>query len=239
MLFRLSFVLAVFLAVGCPAGLLAQNFRVQVGAFEEPVASSYFKDRGVNGVISSVDDNGIYRYFFGSYPTLPEAEAVQKQLIQKGFVHTIIIDLEVQRVLSSALDCPYDRGGPIYEENDSIRIIFFESGKALLDADGKADLDYMLKELKKSPQRELRILGYTDVSGSGQANAGLATERARTARNYLLDRGLPPERMLLKIFGESSAGKDEERFAQNKTELETARKRFRSVVLALVPKKKS
>lgn len=210
----------------------AQNFRIQVAAFSDSVSSDYFKDRGLNGVIASIDDNGIHRYFFGSYATYVDAEAVQKQLKAKGFDFATIIDLERQRVLTDQSSCAYFKGGPIaVAESDSVRFLYFDLGQSVLPEKEKADLDYMLGKLRDNPGSELRILGYTDAVGSGKANLDLATTRARIARNYLIDRGIDPGRMLLRVFGESEAGSIEEEEYARESQLEELRKLYRCVVL--------
>ncbi len=126
---RLLFVLVLTL----PFGLRAQDFRVQAGAFAKPVDESYFTDRGVESVVSSVDQNGIYRYFVGTYWTREEAEVVKNQLITKGFAYATIIDLEEQRALYGA-KCPYFKDQDIFIQKDSVRNIFFETGKSDVDA---------------------------------------------------------------------------------------------------------
>lgn len=224
------FILCVIFFIPAPK-LSAQNFRVQVAAFTDSVPASYFKDQGVNGVIASVDDAGVHRYLFGSFPTYVEAEKVQQQLISKGFEHATVIDLEVQRLLTDQSLCGYFKGGPIpITENDSVRFIYFTLGQHSLQTSEKTDLDYMLEKLKSAPKSDLRILGYTDAVGSGKANLELATERARTARNYLIDRGIDPNRMLLRVFGEAVSGGIEEDIEQQ-NELEEIRKLYRCVVL--------
>ncbi len=220
-------------AVWCCAATigLSQNFRVQVAAFTDSVPSSYFTDKGVNGVIASVDETGMYRYIFGSYPTYIDAEKVQQQLIAKGFTYASIIDLEAQRLLTDLSFCNYFKGGPIpITENDSIRFIYFTLGQSILPESEKADLEYMLKKLNSTAKSDLRILGYTDAVGSGKANLELATARARVARNYMIDRGIEPERMLLRVFGEAVSGNIEEDIEQQ-SELEEIRKLYRCVVL--------
>jgi outer membrane protein OmpA-like peptidoglycan-associated protein len=209
----------------------AQNFRVQVAAYTDSVPVSYFSDRGINGVIASVDDSGIHRYLFGSYPTYLEAEEIQQQLVTKGFQYATVIDLEAQGVLTDLSNCAYFKGGPVpITENDSIRFIYFSLGQSSLPEKEIADLDYMLKKLQAAPNSELRILGYTDAVGGGKANLELATTRARMARNYLIDKGVNPERMLLRVFGEAVAGGIEEE-VENQSELEEIRKLYRCVVL--------
>lgn len=213
--------------------LVAQNFRVQVAAFADSVPASYFQDRGLSGVLVSVDDNGMHRYLFGSYATYTAAEAVQKQVVAKGFAFATVIDLEEQRVLTDRRSCAYFKGGPVpVAESDTVRFAYFESGKATLSEDGKADLEYILKKMKENPGSELRILGYSDATGSGKANLELATARARTARNYLIDRDIDPGRMLLRVYGESAAGGIEDpEEVERESEREELRKLFRCVVL--------
>ncbi len=236
-MFRIVFSLVFCLAFCSTIRLTAQNFRVQVAAFADSVPTSYFRDRGVNGVIATVDANGMYRYFFGSYPTRVEAEEVLNRLLAKGFAHACIIDLEEERVLSDQSNCAYFKGGPVTEaRSDSVRFIYFDAGRSVLPPEGKADLDYMLRQLQEKPNTELRILGFTDAAGSGKANLELATARARIARNYLIDKGLDVDRMLLRVFGESLAGNDEES-AEKASELEAVRKLHRCVVLVLLTKK--
>lgn len=222
------------LVTGYACSASAQNFRLQLAAFTDSVPPSYFKDKGVNGVVSSVDETGVYRYFFGSYSTLYEAEKVQKQLIGKGFTFASIVDLEEQRVLGNLDACAYFPGGPEYDASpDSVRLILFDLGKSVLTADAKAALDWAYQQLQKNPSLEVRIMGYTDAVGAGKANIELATERARTARNYLADRGVRADRMLLRVFGESAAV-PAEGDTEYDSELAELRRYFRSVLIALV-----
>lgn len=222
------------LIITCFVSASAQNFRIQVAAFTDSVPSSYFKDRGVNGVLPSVDENGVYRYFFGSYPTRYDAEKAQSQLIIKGFKYAAIVDLEEQRVLGNLSACAYFLGGPEFDASpDSVRLLLFDLGKAILTPEAKTTLDWAYQQLQKNPALEIRILGYTDAVGAGKANIELATERARAARNYLADKGVKAERMLLRVFGESAAV-PAEGDAEYESELAYLRRYFRSVLIALV-----
>ena len=231
---RNCYLLALVFVAVCSLVASAQNFRIQVAAYTDSVPSSYFKDRGVNGVIPSVDGNGVYRYFFGSFPTRFDAEKAQNQLIAKGFPYASIVDLEEQRVLGNLDACAYFPGGPEYEASpDSVRLILFDLGKSVLTAEAKTTLDWAYRQLQKNPALELRILGYTDAVGAGKANIELATERARSARNYLADKGVKAERMLLRVFGESAAV-PAEGDTEYESELAHLRKYFRSVLIALV-----
>ncbi len=224
--------LSVFFCCVAPR-IEAQNFRVQVAAFADTVPASYFKARGISGVVAAVDDNGIFRYLFGSYPTRLEAEKAQKQLMANGFANAAILDLEEQRVLTDQSLCAYFKGGPVQvAESDTVRFAYFDPGKAVLMADAITDLDHVLRKLKEHPGSELRILGYSDATGTGKANLELATNRARAARNYLIDRSIDPNRIRLRVYGESvSGGIEDPEEVDRESEREELRKLFRCVVL--------
>lgn len=227
-------------AIVCLAALrsTAQDFRVQAAAFADSVPSVYFRDRGVTNVIASVDQNGIYRYFVGSYKTREDAEVIQQQLIAKGFPHASIIDLEEQRALCG-VGCPYFTGNRVFTkeaaQETTVRNIYFDFGRYSLSADAKAELERVYEAMKENPNLKLKILGHTDAVGSAQANIQLAASRSRAARNYLIYKGIRADRMFIKVFGESDPAADNSDFDGN--DLPDSRKWNRRVVLALMDDK--
>jgi outer membrane protein OmpA-like peptidoglycan-associated protein len=202
---RFSFFLLFFCIQA--VALSAQDFRVQIAAFSEPVNKAYFEDRGVLGAVLSTDQMGMNRYFLGTYATREEAERIQAQLIEKGFPFAAVIDLEVQRLLFGS-NCPYFKGsGPVYinpESASQANSVYFESGKIRLSEDGKRLLDRIAREMASSATSKLHILGHSDGSGDAKANAELATDRSRVVRNYLIGKGVRADRMYINVYGESS-----------------------------------
>jgi hypothetical protein len=214
--------------------LQAQNFRVQAAAFSAPVALSYFKDRGIESVITGMDANGIYRYFVGAYHTLDEAEAVRQQLITKGFEKATIIDLEVQRALYE-VPCSYFAGNPAGTDPSmgmNVSNIYFESGSSALTAESKRELDRYAVLLRDNPQLQLNLTGHTDAVGSAQTNVQLATTRVRIARDYLISKGVRADRMFLNVAGEAQPAVDNQDFYGN--DLPKNRRWNRRVVLAII-----
>jgi len=214
----------------------AQDFRVQVAAYADSVSSSYFKSRGVEGVVSTVDQMGMHRYFYGSYQNREQAEQVQKQLVDKGFPFASIIDLEEQRILCGA-NCPYFRNdGAVFVQDknrsSTLRNIYFDFGRSNLSAASKAELDVVAQSLREHPTMRLKLLGYTDAVGSAENNILLATTRARAARNYLINKGVRADRMYIKVFGEYDPEAPNEDF--DGKDVAENRKRNRRVVLAIV-----
>lgn len=70
-------------------------------------------------------------------------------------------------------------------------------------------LNEVFEQLARSPQDRVLITGYTDRSGDAATNLRLSEQRAKAVRNYLLQRGIAPERLLVNYYGDSrSAGRD-------------------------------
>jgi outer membrane protein OmpA-like peptidoglycan-associated protein len=213
----------------------AQDFRVQIGAYGERMPAKFFKERGVENYLETTDQMGLYRYFAGSYPDRDSAEKVQGMLMEKGFAFALIIDIEEQRILCGQ-GCPYFRNGIIFvqdpQQEATVKNIYFDFGRYSLTPESKEVLQVTLEKMKSNPKLNLKILGYTDGVGSPEANTILASNRARSARNYLINRGVRADRMFIKVFGEADP------VAQNKEEngedLPENRKWNRRVVLALV-----
>jgi len=220
----------------CLAGVAsAQDFRVQAAAFADSISMSYFKTRGVGKVYLSYDQMGLYRYFVGTYNTRDEAAKVQQELVGKGFPNAAIIDLAEQRILCGA-NCPYFREGMMYvqdpSQKNSVFNVYFDFGRYSLNPESKAELDRVYQAMKTDATVKLKLLGHTDGVGDKDSNLKLATNRARSARNYLLNKGIRSERMSIRVFGESDPltpnqdldGKD----------LPESRKLNRRVTLALI-----
>jgi OOP family OmpA-OmpF porin len=84
--------------------------------------------------------------------------------------------------------------------------IVFDTGKATLQqgAGSEVVLDQLKKFLDENPQvTKLRIEGHTDNVGQPADNEKLSGERARTIKRYLIDKGIPTERLLAVGFGQN------------------------------------
>ncbi len=217
--------------------LYAQDFRVQIAAYDKRMTPVFFKDHGIENYVETTDQLGLYRYFAGAFKTRDEAEIVRKEVVAKGFPYALIIDLEEQRVLCGA-GCPYFRNGTVYvkdpQRQETTNTINFEFGRYSLTPDAKAVLDRFYEQLRDNPTLKLKIHGFTDGIGSKEANLRLSANRSRSARNYLVYKGIRVDRMQMEIFGEGNpilANKDE---ADDKTDSPENRKFNRRVVLLLV-----
>jgi peptidoglycan-associated lipoprotein len=73
--------------------------------------------------------------------------------------------------------------------------IYFDFDKSTLKPESIKDLDKKVEILKKYPEMKLVIYGNTCDLGNDPYNIKLGQKRAETARNYLIGKGIPPERL--------------------------------------------
>jgi outer membrane protein OmpA-like peptidoglycan-associated protein len=75
--------------------------------------------------------------------------------------------------------------------------VLFKSGSSDLNEPNRLLLDAMVRTLKGAdPERvRIRITGYTDATGTPEANERLSWKRAEAVAGYLKEKGLLPETM--------------------------------------------
>jgi OOP family OmpA-OmpF porin len=91
---------------------------------------------------------------------------------------------------------------PVRLEADTL----FAFDSADLTDDGKAALDDMLSQLtaESLQQQQLEIRGYADQIGDDAYNLALSERRASSVRDYLISRGVVPDFIAMKGFGEAN-----------------------------------
>lgn len=86
------------------------------------------------------------------------------------------------------------------DERGTVVTVLFEMGDASLTAPGKALLD---KGYGKVGDRPVVIEGHTDSTGSAELNQQLSTARAEAARDYLIEKGVPKDKITVNGMGET------------------------------------
>lgn len=72
----------------------------------------------------------------------------------------------------------------------------FTPGSARLSNIAKAKLDEVALRMKQDPEARALVIGYTDPSGSSDANQRMSEQRAQAVKNYLVTRhGIDPSRI--------------------------------------------
>jgi outer membrane protein OmpA-like peptidoglycan-associated protein len=104
--------------------------------------------------------------------------------------------------------------------------ISFDTNRADIKPNLRPILDQFAQGLNSQPNTEIRIVGHTDSTGSDAINNPLSVNRAASARNYLVSRGVDSRR--IQIDGRGSY----EPIADNNTESGRARNRRIEIFLA-------
>ncbi len=73
---------------------------------------------------------------------------------------------------------------------------FGKSSIGDLSADGRAQLDAFVARLQEAQYGLVRIVGHSDRIGSDKANMTLSTRRAQAVRDYLVERGIPDQKIV-------------------------------------------
>jgi WD40 repeat protein/outer membrane protein OmpA-like peptidoglycan-associated protein/Mg-chelatase subunit ChlD len=81
--------------------------------------------------------------------------------------------------------------------------IFFEYDKSRLTTSSKGELNQVYEFLQKNPAVQIEVAGHTDSMGSSQYNKNLSLARAKSVKNYLVNKGIQPMRIKVAGYGEN------------------------------------
>jgi outer membrane protein OmpA-like peptidoglycan-associated protein len=73
--------------------------------------------------------------------------------------------------------------------------ISFDTGRSDIKSNLRPVLDQFAQGLSDQPNTEIRIVGHTDSTGSDSINNPLSVNRASSARDYLVSRGVDAHRI--------------------------------------------
>jgi len=82
-----------------------------------------------------------------------------------------------------------------------MRNIFFDFDKASLRPESNLELDRLRKVMLDYPNMKIEISGHTDNKGSADYNRKLSQSRAKSVLDYLVKKGISPDRMTFAGYG--------------------------------------
>ena len=82
--------------------------------------------------------------------------------------------------------------------------IFYDFGKWDLRPESMVSLDKLVETLNDNPNVTIELMSHTDSRDTEEYNLDLSQKRAQTAVQYLIDKGIEPQRLSAKGYGESS-----------------------------------
>ena len=91
-------------------------------------------------------------------------------------------------------------GVEVQREGDTIRLqapenITFDTNRADVKPQFRPVLDQLATSISQYPGTVIRVEGHTDSTGSATYNQTLSENRAQSVRSYLMQRGVPGQRM--------------------------------------------
>ncbi len=106
--------------------------------------------------------------------------------------------------------------------------LFFDTGKANFRSESTPELDRIALTFTENPNLVLEIGGHTDNVGTDEANNKLSQDRADAVREYLIGKGIEPDRVQSKGYGETKPiqtnDTDEGRQANRRVEFKILKK---------------
>lgn len=116
------------------------------------------------------------------------------------------------------------------EEQEILRKAFdnleFNNGKDVIRFESYASLDDLGKLMVKKSEWRLKLSGHTDNVGNPKTNMTLSQKRAQAVKNFLIDRGIKADRIIVEYFGATKP------VADNKTE--AGRQKNRRVEMLII-----
>lgn len=109
------------------------------------------------------------------------------------------------------LDMPASASPYVYEfkititppKSFTLDNVFFDSGKSTLRAESDKELNELVEYMNLKKTLFIEIAGHTDNVGSADANLRLSEDRAQAVKQYLQKKGIAPERITAKGYGDT------------------------------------
>ena len=86
-----------------------------------------------------------------------------------------------------------------------IENIFYDFGKATLRPESSAALDSLAEMLTQNPNVTIELSSHCDYRGSSEFNKTLSQKRAESVVNYLIEKGIAPDRLTPVGYGKENA----------------------------------
>lgn len=107
--------------------------------------------------------------------------------------------IQYQEIVKDIVLKPIEKGTKVVINN-----IFFEIGKATLTPQSNLELDKAIDLLRSNPSMFIEVGGHTDNVGDDANNMKLSHDRAKSVREYMVGRGIGPDKIQAKGYGESN-----------------------------------
>ncbi len=162
------------------------------------------------------------------FGTTPISQETRGTSVELGFGGTVAVSRGVSLYAEVDYTIPFDNGVQGVQALGGIRvnlnpppppplpapviapvaetafIVFFDWDRAELTSEANLVLDEVAVVANETGYASIRLDSYTDLSGSAAYNLGLSERRANSVANGLIARGIAPDEIVIRAFGEEN-----------------------------------
>lgn len=160
------------------------------GVQVDTTANSSLAEKAGQAVAGSLNQAGDWVYNLGANKTIKLPDGVSLNVGENSSESKLISFIEDSN--KSVNDTTWF----------SLDRLFFETGKATLKPESQDQLSNIAAIMKSYPKVKLKIGGYTDNTGSADANMKISTERANVAMKDLVGLGVSADRLKAEGYGQ-------------------------------------
>ena len=138
------------------------------------------------------------------------AEKPMKEMVITETENQFIMeDIDVSKKTLEELIVFNEEGVTIRKEGNNLvlsmpELVLFDFNKYEVKNKVKGSLNTLAKALEENPDIRIKIDGYTDFIGSEGYNLELSVKRAKSIRNYLVDRGVKSSNISIEGYGKQN-----------------------------------
>ena len=151
----------------------------------------------------NTDEKGLFKFLVNCDKDYLVRVEQEKYIGDEKRIVTPKTPQDLQMELFMELDAQEVGIGDDLAKTLDIPIIYFDFDDSKIRYDASVELEKVLVVLKTYPSMKLDIRSHTDSRGEAPYNLALSDRRAKSTREYLIGKGIDPERLIANGFGES------------------------------------
>ncbi|MCF2640337.1 OmpA family protein [Fusobacterium varium] len=138
------------------------------------------------------------------------AEKPMKEMVITETENQFVMeDIDVSKKTLEELIVFNEEGVTIRKEGNNLvlsmpELVLFDFNKYEVKNKVKGSLNTLAKALEENPDIRIKIDGYTDFIGSEGYNLELSVKRAKSIKNYLVDRGVKTSNISIEGYGKQN-----------------------------------
>lgn len=90
----------------------------------------------------------------------------------------------------------------------TLKNIYYDFNKSNIRPDAQVELDYIVTMMNEFSNMEITLISHTDSRGNKNYNKLLSEKRAISARQYIISKGITPDRIIASGYGENELKND-------------------------------